>query len=165
MVWNNSCQNSITSTSFVHSNASCTSTALRILGCLTLDEWPYHRGYPGLWGLFVFLRSFLCIFAISSWSPLLLLALNSFFPLLCPSLHEIFLCYLQLLEEISILSPSFVSLCFFALFIEEGFLSLLDILWNSAFNQVHLVPFPFSLAFHFSSFLSYLWRLPTQPLS
>ena len=39
------------------------------------------------------------------------------------------------LEEISSLSHSFVFLYFFALITEEGFLSLLAILWNSAKNQ------------------------------
>ena len=41
------------------------------------------------------------------------------------------------LEEISSLSCSIVFL-YFALITEEGFLSLLDILWNSAFRWVYL---------------------------
>ena len=42
------------------------------------------------------------------------------------------------LEEISSLSHSIVFLCFFALIPEEAFLSLLAILWNSAFKWVYL---------------------------
>ena len=42
------------------------------------------------------------------------------------------------LEEISSLSHSIVFLYFFALITEEGFLSLLAILWNSAFKWVYL---------------------------
>ena len=56
------------------------------------------------------------------------------------------------LEEISSLSHSVVFLCFFALITEEG-LSLLAILWNSAFKRVYL---SFSFAFCFSPFHSYL---------
>jgi len=42
------------------------------------------------------------------------------------------------LEEISSLSHSIIFLYFFALSTEEGFLSLLAILWNSAFKWVYL---------------------------
>ena len=47
---------------------------------------------------------------------------------------------LNFLEEISSLSHSIVFLYFFALLTEEGFLflSLLAILWNSAFRWVYL---------------------------
>ena len=50
------------------------------------------------------------------------------------------------LEEISSLSYSSVFLCFFALITDEGFLSLLAILWNSAFRWVYfsLSPLPFA---------------------
>ena len=50
------------------------------------------------------------------------------------------------LEEISSLSHSIVSLYFFALITEEDFLSLLAILWNSAFKWVYLSfsPLPFA---------------------
>ena len=42
------------------------------------------------------------------------------------------------LEEISSLTLSIVFLYFFALFIEEGLLASLAILWNSTFNRVYL---------------------------
>ena len=53
---------------------------------------------------------------------------------------------LNFLEEISSLSHSIVFLYFFALITEEGFLSLLAILRNSAFRWVYLFfsPFPFT---------------------
>ena len=56
------------------------------------------------------------------------------------------------LEEISSLSHSIAFLYFFALIAEEGFLTLLAILWNSAFRWVYLPfsPVPFT-SFLFSS--------------
>ena len=50
------------------------------------------------------------------------------------------------LEEISSLSCSVVFLHFSSLFTYEGFLSLLDILWESAFSWVYLSlsPLPFT---------------------
>ena len=50
------------------------------------------------------------------------------------------------LEEISSLSHSVVFLSFFALIAEEGFLSLLAILWNSAFRCLYLSFSPFLFA-------------------
>ena len=51
------------------------------------------------------------------------------------------------LEEVSRFSDSIAFLYFFALFIEKVILSLLAILWNSAFRWVHLSlsPLPFLL--------------------
>ena len=49
------------------------------------------------------------------------------------------------LEEISSLSHSIVFLYFFVLFIEEG-LSLLAVLWNSAFSWVYLTLSPLLFA-------------------
>src|SRR5574337_1935019 len=50
------------------------------------------------------------------------------------------------LEEISSLSHSIIFLYFFALIMRKAFLSLLDILWNSAFKWVYLSfsPLPFA---------------------
>ena len=50
------------------------------------------------------------------------------------------------LEEISSLSPSIVFLYFFALITEQGFLSLLAILWIFEFKSVYLSFSPFLLA-------------------
>ena len=52
----------------------------------------------------------------------------------------------NVLEEISSLSHSIVFLYFFALITVEGFLSLLAILWNSAFKWVYLSFSPLPLA-------------------
>ena len=52
----------------------------------------------------------------------------------------------NLLEELSSLSHSIVFLYFFALTTVEGFLSLLAILWNSAFKWVYLSFSPLPLA-------------------
>ena len=72
-----------------------------------------------------------------------------FCPLLCPSLHECSFGISDFLEEISSFSHSIVFLYFFALISKEGFLSLLAILWNSAFKWVYLSfsPLPFSSLF------------------
>ena len=50
------------------------------------------------------------------------------------------------LEEISSLSHSIVSLYFLALITEEGFLTLLAILWNSAFKWVYISFSPLSFS-------------------
>ena len=50
------------------------------------------------------------------------------------------------LEEISSLSSSIVFFYFFALITEKGFLSLLAILWNSAFKWMYLSFSPLSLS-------------------
>ena len=62
------------------------------------------------------------------------------------------------LEEISSLSYSIVFLYFFALIAEEAFLSLLAILWNSAFRWVYL-SFPSLLL---ASLLSQLFAKPAE---
>ena len=57
------------------------------------------------------------------------------------------------LEEISSLSHSVVFLYFFALIERKAFLSLLTILWNSAFKWVYLSFSPLPLASLFSFFV------------
>ena len=70
------------------------------------------------------------------------------------------------LEEISSLSHSVVFLYFFALITEEGFLSLLAILWNSAFKWIYLSfsPLPFA-SLLFMAVGKGLQTPPHQPLS
>ena len=58
------------------------------------------------------------------------------------------------LEEISSLSHSIVFLYFFALITEEGF--LISPCYSLELCIQLGISFPFSFAFHFSSFLSYL---------
>jgi len=57
-------------------------------------------------------------------------------------------------KEISSLSPSVVSLYFYALFIEEDL--LISLCCSLEFCIQLDLSLPFSLAFHFSSFFSYL---------
>ena len=63
------------------------------------------------------------------------------------------------LEEISSLSRSVVFLCFFAFIAEEG-LSLLAILWNSAFNWEYLSFSPLlfaSILFFYFLFINFIY--------
>ena len=66
----------------------------------------------------------------------------------------------KFLEEISHLSHSIFSLYFFALITEEGFLSLIAILWNSAFKWVYISFSSFPLLLFFSQlFVSFILLL------
>ena len=76
---------------------------------------------------------------------LLLLCPYHFCSLLCPSLYEVFLGISKFFEEISSLSHSIVFLSFHWS-LRNAFLSLLAILWNSAFWWVYLSFSPFLLA-------------------
>ena len=78
------------------------------------------------------------ILATSSKYLLLLLGLYCFCPLLCPFCMKCSLGISNFLEEISSLSHSVVFLYFFALITRKSFLSLLAVLWNSAFKWVYL---------------------------
>ena len=79
------------------------------------------------------------------------------YPLLCPSLHEMFPCISNFLEEISSLSHSIVFLYSFALILRKTFLSLLAVLWNSAFKWIS-----FLFSFTFASLLFLLFVRPPQ---
>ena len=126
-------------------------TWLHTPGCLALGEWSHHHGYLGHEDLFclVLVYSF-HLFLISPasvrFSPFLsfirpVLAWN--IPLISPIFLKRFLVFPTLLFFSISLHCS----------LKKAFLFLLAILWNSAFSWVYL---PFSFAFHFSSFLSYL---------
>ena len=80
----------------------------------------------------------LCILATSSQYLLLLLGPYHFCPFRAHLCMKCSLGISNFLKEISSLSHSIVFLCFFALIIEEGFLSFLDILWNSTFKWIYL---------------------------
>ena len=78
----------------------------------------------------------LCILITSSWYLLLLLGPYHFCPLLIPSLHKKFpLIFLKRSLVFPFLSFSSISLHWS---LRKAFLSLLAILWNSAFNWVYL---------------------------
>ena len=104
------------------------------------------------------LRSFLytvllCILFISSWSLLLHLGLSYFCPLLCPSLDKMFLWYFQFSWR-DLLFSSISLHCS----LKKAFLSLLAILWNSAFSCVYLTVSPLL------SILSFLQLFVNPPL-
>ena len=88
----------------------------------------------------------LCILVTSSQYLLFLLSPYCFCPLLCPSLHEVFLGVSYFLDEISSLSYSIVFLISLHFSLRKALLSLLAILWNSAFRWVYisLSPLPFA---------------------
>ena len=69
------------------------------------------------------------------------------------------------LEEIFSLSHSIVFLYFFALFIEEAFLSLLAILWNSACSWMYLSLSPLLFTSLLSSAICNAPRTTTLPSS
>ena len=92
-----------------------------------------------IWIMKIFFCSvLLCILATSSLYLLLLLGPYHFCPF---SVHLCMDCSIgisDLLEEISSLSHSIVFLYVFALIAEKAFLSLLAVLWNSAYKWVYL---------------------------
>ena len=110
-------------------------------------------------------RSFL--YSSSVFSYLLLISsasVHTISVLYCAHLCMIFsLSITNFLEEISSLSHSIVFLCYFALITEEGF--LISPCYSLELCIQMGIPFLFSFAFHFPSFLSYLLRsLPTAIL-
>ena len=88
----------------------------------------------------------LCILATSSWYLLLLLGPYHFYPLLSPSLHEMFPWYLIFLERSLVFPILLFSSISLHWSLRTAFLSLLAILWNSAFKWVYLPFFPLLFA-------------------
>ena len=116
-----------------------------------------------IWVVKIFFVEFFCVFLPPLLNILLLLlGPYNFCPLLIPSLHEMFAGIFNFLEEISSLSHSIVSLYFFALITEEGF--LISPSYSLEFCIQMDVSFLFFFAFHFSYFLSYLLGLQTTIL-
>ena len=99
----------------------------------------------GSWrSFYVFLLPLLNIFCLCS--------VHTIYVLYCGCLcMKCSLVISNFLEEISSLSRSIVFLYFFALITEEAFLSLLAILWNSAFKWVYLFFFLLCLSLLFFS--------------
>ena len=127
-------------------------------GCLTLAEWPHNYGYLVIVQLS--LRTIRLSYSSSVYSCHLFLISSASVTSLLFVLylaHPCIKCSLELsnlLEEIFYLSHSTVFFYYFALFIEE---SLLIPPCCSLELCIQLgTSFLFSLAFHFSSFLSYL---------
>ena len=80
---------------------------------------------------------------------LLLLGPHHFSPLLCSSLYGMSLGISNFLKEIFSLSHSIVFFISLHCSLKKAFLSLLSVLWNSAFRLV--LSFPFSFTYRFSS--------------
>ena len=112
-------------------------TWLHIPGCLALGEWSHHCGYLGHEDLLC--TVLLCILATFLKYLLLLLGSYHFCPLSCPSFHEMLPWYLWFFLKRSLVFPillfSPISLHWS---LRKDFLSLLAILWNSAFKWVYL---------------------------
>ena len=125
-------------------------------GCQTLGEWPSWLS-GSLW-CFLFSSSvYSChLFLISSVRslPFLSFIVPIFawnFPLVSPIFLRSLVFPIILFSSISLHCS-----------LKKAFLSLLAVLWNSAFSWVYLSPS--CLPFCFSSFLSYLEGLLKQPL-
>ena len=104
------------------------------------------------WHIDLLCTVLLCILSIS-WSFLLLLSLYCCCPLLCLSLDEMFLWYFQFSWR-DLLFSSISLHCS----LKKAFLSLLAILWNSAFSCVYLTVSPLL------SILSFLQLFVNPPL-
>ena len=101
-------------------------------------------------------RSFLYSSSVYSWLPLLNIfcfcLVHTISVLFCTHLFmKCSLCISNFLEEISSLSHSIVSSNSLHWSLRKAFLSLLDIVWSSAFTWVYLSFSPLPLAFLFSS--------------
>ena len=127
-------------------------TWLHIPGCLAQGDWSHHHDYLGRKDIFLYSSSvYSChLFLISS-APVRSFISVLYWAHLCMKYS---LGISNFLEDISSLSHSIVFLYFFLHWLlRKAFLSLLAILWNSAFR---CLSFLFSFAFGFSSFHSYL---------
>ena len=105
---------------------------------MSASKWVITPSWlSGSWRFFC--TVLLCILATSSKYPLLLLGPYHFCPLSSPSLHEMFPCYLLIFltrfPDFPILLFSCISLHWS---LRKAFLSLLAILWKSAFEWVYL---------------------------
>ena len=136
--------NSITSTSFVRSDAFLRPTWLHILGCLALGEWSHHCDY-GSWSSFLYRFSvYSCHLFLISFTYVRSLPFLSFLvPILAWNVPLISLIFLKK-------SLVFLILFFFSISLhyslKKTFLSFLSILWNSAFRWVYLSFTPLPLA-------------------
>ena len=119
-------------------------TWLCIPGCLALGEWSHHHGYLGHTDLFLYSTSlYSCHFLISSASVRSLPFLSFIEPICAWNDPLVCLIFLKRSQVFPILLFSSISLHFS---LRKAFLSLLAILWNSAFKWVYLSfsPLPFT---------------------
>jgi len=116
-------------------------------------SWPHHRCYLGHWDFLVY---FFCVFL----PPLLYLFSSAgSFP---------FLSFIMpiLAWNVPLIAPLFLksSLVFSILFFPHSSFKKALSLFAIPLNSTLSISCPFSFAFHFSSSLSYLWRLLRKPL-
>jgi len=117
-------------------------TWLLIPGCLALDEWLHHHGS---WGSFLYSSSVYCchLFLIPSASVRAILFLSFILPIFAWNLPLVSLIFLKRSLVFSILLLSSISL---HQSLRKAFLSLLAVLWDSAFRWVCLSFSPLPLA-------------------
>ena len=130
-----------------HLVCSVGSTRLHIPGCLVLGEWPHHHGYPGHETFFVQFCVFLLPLIISSASVRSILFLSFIVPIFAWNVPFVSPVFLKRYLVFRILLFSSVSLHWSL----QKALSLLAILWNSAFSWVHLSLSPLLFASLLSS--------------
>ena len=111
--------------------------------CLALGEWSHYHGYLG--HKYIFLYCFFCVFLPPSLNIFCFCPYH-FCPLLCPSCMKYSLGISDFLEGISSLSILLFSPISLHWPLRKAFLSLLAILWNSAFRWVYLSFSPLPLA-------------------
>ena len=143
IIWKYLSWNFITSTIFVHSDAFLRPTWLHIPGCLALAEWSHHHGYLGhedfLYSSSVYSCHLLNIFCFCYVHTISVL----YWAHLCMKSS---LGISNILEDISSLSHLLFSSICLRWLLRRAFLSLLAILWNSAFKWVYVNFFPLPLA-------------------
>ena len=116
-------------------------TWLRTPGYLALGEWSHHRGYLRHEDLFcIFPSVYFCyLFLISSASVRSIPLLSFIVPIFAWNILLVSLIFLKWSLVFPILLFSSISLCWS---LRKAFLSLLAVLWNSAFRWVYLSIFP-----------------------
>ena len=119
-------------------------TWLHIPGCLTPGEWSHHRDYLGHEDLFLYTSVYPCpLFFISSVSVRFIQFLSSIVPIFAWNVPLVSLIFLKRSLVFPILLLFSISLHWS---LRKAFLSLLAILWNSAFRWVYLSFSPLPLA-------------------
>ena len=108
---------------------------LHTLGCLTLGEWSHYRGYLGPEDLFLYSSSVYSCHLLSSASVRSIQFLSFIMPIFAWSVHLVSLIFWKRSLVFPILFFSSISLCWSW---RKAFLSLLAILWKSAFRCLYL---------------------------
>ena len=122
-------------------------TWLQTPGCLALGEWSHHHGYLGHEDLFLYSSVYSChLFLISYASVKSILFLSFIVPIFAWNVPLVSLIFLKWSLVFPILFFSSISLHWS---LRKAFLSLLAVLWNSAFKWVYLSFSPLLLVLFF----------------